>query len=173
MTDLGERFDLNIQVTVDARDLPVERMEQAVTRVLDEHDVALGTGLSIVVTDDVEVQRMNREFRAVDAPTDVLSFPSDPMPVPEIEPYLGDLILGLPYIQRQAAAEGHSMSDELVLAVIHGTLHLLGYDHDTAQHQASMWGVQDRLLRALGVAITVPLFEFEDEAVSGDDSEGE
>ncbi len=173
MTDSGERFDLNIQVTVGARDLPLVRIEQAVTRVLIEHDVAPGTGLSIVITDDEEVRRMNREFRAVDAPTDVLSFPSDPMPVPEIEPYLGDLILGLPYIERQAAVEGHSVSDELVLAVTHGTLHLLGYDHDTVQHQAKMWAVQEGLLRAAGVAITVPLFEFEDEAVSGDDSEGE
>ncbi len=103
-----------------------------------------------------------RQYRQVDAPTDVLSFPAEgegPGALDE-PPYLGDLIVALPTIERQAQNEGHNAEDELLLAVVHGSLHLLGYDHDTPEHQAAMWAIQDELLRSLGVAITVPLFDF-------------
>jgi probable rRNA maturation factor len=134
---------------------------------LDAHHAAAGSSISVVITTDEEVRRLNRQFRGVDHPTDVLSFAADPPPIPgEVEPYLGDLVLALPWIQRQAEVEQHAVSDELILAVIHGTLHLLGYDHDTAEHQAGMWSVQARALRASGVAITVPQYDF-----PGDDSE--
>ncbi len=153
MTDSGDGFDLNIQVMVDAPDLPLARLEEAVTRVLADHQVPAGTGLSVVFTGDDEVRRMNREFRGVDAPTDVLSFPADPEPVPEPEPYLGDLILGLPYIRRQAQAEEHSLGDELVLAVVHGTLHLLGYDHAEDSEKREMWDHQKAILDGLGTQL--------------------
>jgi probable rRNA maturation factor len=107
----------------------------------------------------------------VDAPTDVLSFPADQPLIPDEEdpePYLGDLVLALPYIQRQAQSEAHSLDDELILAVIHGTLHLLGYDHDSAENQAEMWAVQSEALQTLGVAISVSLFTFDDDPSSQD-----
>ena len=144
--------------------LPVERVSEAVAWVLRRHHKAPATGLSLVVTDDAEIQALNRDFRGVDRPTGVLSFPADPVPLPDGEgedaDYLGDLIVSLPYIQRQAAADGHDWRDELVLNVVHGTLHLLGYDHDTAENQARMWAVQAEALDALGVPITVPHFDF-------------
>ncbi len=153
-------YDLNVQVLIhNDLSLPVDRLEKAVEWVLRAHDIAPGTGVSVVITDDDEIQQMNRQYRGVDAPTDVLSFPDEPLPG-EAEPYLGDLILSLPYIQRQAAAENHTLSDELALAVIHGTLHLLGYDHDTRAHQDLMWARQAEALRAWDVQIVVPRFEF-------------
>jgi probable rRNA maturation factor len=152
-------MNVHLQLETDVV-LPVDRLYRAVEWVLAKHDVKPGTGLSIVVGSDDDVRHLNRQYRAVDAPTDVLSFPADPSPVPDEEPYLGDLILALPYIQRQADAEGHALSDVLVLTVIHGALHLLGYDHDMSDNQAAMWAVQAEALAALDVAITVPLFEF-------------
>lgn len=152
--------------------VPVQRLVEAVTWVLRRHEVTPGTGVSVVIVDDSTIRQLNRQFRAIDAPTDVLSFPAEAPPVPVAEPpYLGDLVLGLPAIQRQAEAEGHAWEDEMVLAVVHGTLHLLGYDHDTAAHQEQMWAVQARALAALGVAIVVPTYEFGDEAAasSGED----
>ena len=158
-------YDIDVQVQL-AAELPLARLREAATWVLADQNTAPGTGLSIVITDDASVQALNKQFRAVDAPTDVLSFPADPVP-PEIagedSPYLGDLVLALPYIQRQAEAEGHALVDELVLAVVHGTLHLLGYDHADTATQNAMWTVQARALAALGVAITVPLFSFDDD----------
>ncbi len=149
------------QVTPAER-LPVQRLKQAAAWVLDRHNVAPEAGLSIVVADDETVRQLNRQYRQVDAPTDVLSFPSSEAgaPLDNELPYLGDLILALPTIQRQAEREGHSASDELTLAVIHGTLHLLGYDHDMPAHQAAMWAVQAEALLAMGVSIRVPEFEF-------------
>jgi probable rRNA maturation factor len=122
----------------------------------------------VVVVDDAEIQQLNRDFRGVDRPTSVLSFPADPVPLPEGEGeeagYLGDLIVSLPYIQRQAAADEHDWRDELILNVVHGTLHLLGYDHDTAANQARMWTVQAEALDALGVPIAVPHFDFPEDS---------
>lgn len=164
-------YDLNGQIVIETDvSVPLARLRSAITYVLKAHEVAAGTGLSFVITDDDTIRQMNRQFRAVDAPTDVLSFPADPPPMPgeitdggdDVEPYLGDLVLSLPYIQRQAAAEQHTLADELTLAVIHGTLHLLGYDHDSAENQAAMWAVQADMLRGLGVAIVVSEFEFSD-----------
>jgi probable rRNA maturation factor len=139
-----------------------ERLIAASSAVLERHNVPEGAGISVVITDDETVRGLNRQYRQVDAPTDVLSFPAEgegPGALDE-PPYLGDLIVALPTIERQAQNEGHSAEDELLLAVVHGSLHLLGYDHDTPEHQAAMWAIQDELLRSLGVAITVPLFDF-------------
>jgi probable rRNA maturation factor len=155
-------YDLAVQVLIETdQPLPEGRLIEAVGWVLRAHETASGTGVSVVITDDDEIQQMNRQYRGVDAPTDVLSFGDEPLPG-EAEPYLGDLILSLPYIQRQAEAEGHTLSDELALAVIHGTLHLLGYDHDTRAHQDLMWNRQEEALRALNVHIVVPRFDFPD-----------
>ncbi len=156
-------FQVNLETELT---LPLDRLRRAVEWVLDQHDVSPQTGLSIVFTDDAEIRRLNQQFRAVDAPTDVLSFPADEPLVPddeELDPYLGDLVLALPYIQRQSQAERHNLDDELVLAVVHGTLHLLGYDHDTASHQAEMWALQSEALGVMDVSIQVPLFEFPDD----------
>ena len=158
-------FEIDIQVQVESsEELPVARIRQAVEWVLEAHRAAPGSGVTVVITTDEEVRRLNRQFRGVDRPTDVLSFEAGPPLISEgAGPYLGDLVLGFPYIQGQAQAEQHAVSDELILAVIHGTLHLLGYDHDTAEHQSSMWSIQDRALQALGVTITVPRYEFPDD----------
>ncbi len=148
--------------------LPLERVRQAVAWVLGRHTKPPKTGLSLVITDDMEIQALNRDFRGVDRPTGVLSFPAEPVDLPEgvdeEADYLGDLIVSLPYIQRQAAEDGNDWRDELVLNVVHGTLHLLGYDHDTPQNQARMWAVQAEALAALGVPITVPHFDFSDDS---------
>lgn len=163
-------YVLNLLIEVETGEaVPAERLEEAIAWVLAQEHCAPGTGLSIVIGDDEAIRQMNRHYRGIDAPTDVLSFQADPPPVPEgSAPYLGDLVLGLPTIQRQARAEGHSWIDEMVLAVVHGTLHLLGYDHDTVEHQRRMWAVQRRALEALGVAIVVPEYDLGgDEAGAG------
>ena len=149
-----------------AERLPASRLRQAAAWVLARLDVAPVAGLSIVVTDDETVRRLNHQYRQVDAPTDGLSFPSGEhySQVDDEPHYLGDVILALPTIQRQAERAGITVADELTLAVIHGTLHLLGYDHDTPEGQAVMWAVQAEALLAMGVDIRVPEFEFPAEA---------
>jgi probable rRNA maturation factor len=110
--------------------------------------------LTNVLTSDAHVMALNQQFRGVSAPTDVLSFPADPIPMPEgiDEPsYLGDLVIAQPYAQAQAEKLGHDPVASMALLVIHGTLHLLGFDHDTPERKAEMWAAQTTILSALGI----------------------
>lgn len=159
-------YEIEIENDIDAPDVPEQRLRDAVTWVLDRHTIPEASGITIVITDDDTVRSMNRQFRGVDSATDVLSFPADPVPdeiAEEEPPYLGDLIVAYPYTQRHALEAGHTLEDELTLLVIHGTLHLLGYDHDNEENQQRMWQAQQAALDAFGVRITVPLFSFGDD----------
>jgi metalloprotein, YbeY/UPF0054 family len=116
--------------------------------------------LTLVVTGDEEVQALNLQFLGEDHPTDVLSFPSaeeatDPgRPVfvtapdaePEVAAYLGDILIALPFARRQAADLGRELKAELRLLAVHGTLHLLGYDHAEPEEEAILWARQDAIL---------------------------
>lgn len=109
------------------------------------------TEITIVVSDDEQLRLLNIEFRGIDAPTDVLSFPADFMN-PETEaPYLGDIIISYPYAERQATAGGHTTNAELQLLVVHGFLHLLGHDHTETIEKQEMWTAQIEILGLLGL----------------------
>jgi probable rRNA maturation factor len=157
-------YVVDIQDEYGADDFPTARVIDAIRHVLTRHNVEEGTAVTVVVTDDEHVQSLNEEFRGVDAPTDILSFPADPLPeeIEAEEPYLGDLLIAYPYTLHEAQESGHDIADELVLLVIHGTLHLLGYDHDNEEHQDAMWAEQAEALAATGVTIEVPRFTFGD-----------
>jgi probable rRNA maturation factor len=121
--------------------------------------------MALVIASDTMLQELNRDYRSIDAPTDVLSFPTHEelagheeafVQAPEAEAYLGDVIISYPKAARQAASAGHSTDDELCLLAVHGTLHLLGYDHATAADEAAMWDVQAAVLDVLGITVEVP-----------------
>jgi probable rRNA maturation factor len=107
--------------------------------------------VTLVITDDESVAELNREYRNIEGPTDVLSFAAqEPTPdfvsAPEAAAYLGDIIIALPFTRRQAAELGRPLADELRLLAIHGTLHLVGYDHIEPDEEAAMWARQDEIL---------------------------
>lgn len=138
---------------------PVDEVHLAAAAkmVLSLHTVSSDSTLSIVIATDDFVQSLNSQFRGIDAPTDVLSFPADPLPI-DIEgepPYLGDLVIAFPYAAVQAKHAGHALNDSLALLVVHGTLHLLGYDHDTSVNRAAMWASQEAALRALAIPLEI------------------
>jgi probable rRNA maturation factor len=146
------------------------RLIAAATHVIQQHDLDPNSAMTIVITNNAHITDLNREFRGVDSPTDVLSFPSDDLPDDLLEemaafgeseaPYLGDLIIAYPYVQTQAERQGHDLSDSLTLMVVHGTLHLIGYDHETLANQAEMWDAQAQALTALGISpMIVPALE--------------
>jgi probable rRNA maturation factor len=114
--------------------------------------------VTLVITDDEAVAALNRQYRAVDGPTDVLSFPAqEPTPgfvsAPEAAAYLGDIIIALPFTRQQAAGLGHPLADELRLLAVHGILHLVGYDHAEPDEEAAMWARQDAILAQVGRGI--------------------
>jgi probable rRNA maturation factor len=113
--------------------------------------------LTIRLTGDEELRRLNREFRGHDDVTDVLSFPADDVDPETGARYLGDIALSLPRAQAQAARGGHSVLAEAQLLVVHGVLHLLGHDHAKKREQARMWQAQAEILAALGAEIMGPV----------------
>jgi probable rRNA maturation factor len=112
--------------------------------------------MTIVLTEDTQLQKLNFEFLQINAPTDVLSFPVDERDPETKERYLGDIIISYPRAQMQAATGGHSLRDELFLLVVHGVLHLLGYDHSQEADKRIMWEHQSMILKDLGCIISLP-----------------
>lgn len=128
-----------------------EFVERVVRVVLEREAVSAEADVSIVLTDDAEIQSLNAQFGEVDAPTDVLSFAQEETDQPFVYapdelPYLGDVIISFPRAQSQAQEQNHSTLDELRLLIVHGVLHLLGYDHATPSEEAQMWARQDMIL---------------------------
>jgi probable rRNA maturation factor len=113
--------------------------------------------VSLVLTDDAGIAALNREFRGVDAPTDVLSFPqleaAGPVTaVPAGAPLLlGDIVVSLQRAEAQAHEYGHTRARELGFLLVHGLLHLLGYNHETPDEAATMQARQEAILHALGL----------------------
>jgi probable rRNA maturation factor len=127
----------------------LRQVAEAVLRHEGSHDQ-----VTVVVTDDVGIQELNCDFLGIDAPTDVLSFGAQEATgpfvfAPEAGNYLGDVIVSYPRAAAQAAEQGHPAGRELDLLVVHGLLHLLGYDHATEAEQAIMWARQDEILNTL------------------------
>ncbi|HWQ03875.1 MAG TPA: rRNA maturation RNase YbeY [Longilinea sp.] len=109
--------------------------------------------VSIVIADNAKLQELNNQFLGIDAPTDVLSFPSDEFDPDSGEPYLGDIILSLPKAKSQAEEAGHSLAAEIQLLIVHGTLHLLGHDHAEDSEKHEMWKHQLAILTGLGTRL--------------------
>ncbi len=132
-----------------------DSLRLAAETVLNQHDLS-DHELTVVIADNDEVSTLNQQYRGIEAPTDVLSFPAEALPE-EIEevPYLGDIIIAYPYAAAQAEREQHDLRASLMLLVIHGTLHLLGYDHDSHESRAQMWEVQERALKTLNLPMEI------------------
>ncbi len=93
--------------------------------------------LSLLLTDDAEIRRLNKTYRSLDQATDVLSFPQDEDAVNESgETLLGDVVISVETAARQAEDHHLSFNEELILLAIHGILHLLGYDHERSPQDA-------------------------------------
>ena len=123
---------------------------------LSEADVLDEVGLSVVISDDALLRQLNRQFMGVDAATDVLSFPSDEIDPEMDERYIGDVIISYSRAAAQANVSGHSLPVELQLLVVHGVLHLLGYDHTDPSQKEVMWSLQGTILKKLGSSVIAP-----------------
>jgi probable rRNA maturation factor len=123
--------------------------------------VAGSIEISVLVTDDAALHRLNRDYRGVDAPTDVLSFADEEesdgahsafVRAPDAPRYLGDLAISYERAVAQAAEYGHSRERELAFLTVHGVLHLLGYDHERSpEDQASMRAREEAIMRQIGL----------------------
>lgn len=141
-------------MTVPTQGVDVAALQELALRVMAGEDVAAGTGLAILITDDDEVRAMNHQFLGIDEPTDVLSFPDEADDFVQgmaDEPLLGDIAIALPTAMRQAQGIGHSINAELAHLLTHGILHLCGYDHvDSTEDEARMRQREEHYLGDLG-----------------------
>ncbi|WOO86930.1 rRNA maturation RNase YbeY [Mollicutes bacterium LVI A0039] len=103
-------------------------------------------GITVVFLDTDAIHDLNKQFRDIDRPTDVLTF------VEDTEDYLGDILVCYDYIGKQAAEYGHSFKRELFFLLTHGYLHLIGYDHIEPEEEKEMFEIQNKLLNKYGVS---------------------
>ena len=160
---------INIEYEAEEKlDLPWEEIiQKVVLAALDYEDCPYEAEVNVVLTDNEEIRRLNREYRDIDRPTDVLSFPmveyekpSDFSHVEEEyadcfnpetgELMLGDIILSVDKIKEQAESYGHSQTRELAFLVAHSMLHLCGYDHMEEAEREEMERRQREILEVGG-----------------------
>lgn len=133
-------------------------LRTAVTETLRHEKKKPPVEVTLLLTDDAQLQTLNNEYRGIDRPTDVLSFAAGKaMPgMKEDESYLGDVVISVPMAKRQAKQGDHSLKAELQLLAVHGTLHLLGFDHEEPEEKTLMWWAQASILAQLGAEISGP-----------------
>lgn len=140
---------------------------QVAEKVLETEGCPYDAQVNLVITDNEEIKRVNTEFRNIQAPTDVLSFPMIPFETPadysiveEDESYfdldtdellLGDIMISADKVFAQAEEYGHSVTREFCFLVAHSMLHLLGYDHMTPEEASVMERKQAAVLEELGI----------------------
>lgn len=149
---------IEIDIALEAGDWPVEEelrghAEMAVSAVFAELAIAdPASELSLLFTDDPSIRVLNRDWRGKDKATNVLSFPAfeiapgDPLP-----PMLGDIILASETVSKEAVLEGKPFAHHLTHLIVHGLLHLLGYDHENDEDAEEMEGLERRMLARLAI----------------------
>lgn len=140
------RLKRNVRLLTDKK-----RLQRAAELTLNTVKTGAASDLSIIIGNDTFLKELNRKYRQVNAPTDVLSFPVNEKDPDTQSNYLGDIAISLQRASEQASSSGNSIEEELQLLVVHGTLHLLGYDHLEKVDKKKMQTVQDKILKQLGI----------------------
>ena len=107
--------------------------------------------ISVLLTDDAAIRKFNRDWRGKDQPTNVLSFSACALPGAPGPQHLGDIVLAYDTILREADEEGKALRDHVLHLIVHGTLHLLGHDHEDAAEAEVMEGLEVQALARLNV----------------------
>ena len=135
--------------------LPVAELRRVARHVLDAEDVAPQVEVEVVLADAATVQDLNRLYRGKNEPTDVLSFAAHEGDEPFIDspgetPSLGEVVVCLPVAEDQASRGRRAVAGEVAHLLVHGLLHILGYDHEDAADAPAMQAREDALLAQLG-----------------------
>ena len=152
------KINLSLQQDFQATELPLKRgqMKKQIETTLRHVGFDVDCEIGIACVDLAESQELNLQYREKDKPTNVLSFPSD---IPEemlslldAEP-LGDLVICIPVVLQEATEQQKTPSDHFTHLLVHGILHLLGYDHETSETEAEeMEALEIEILKKLGIA---------------------
>jgi probable rRNA maturation factor len=129
-----------------------EHLNELIVGAITQEASGDATTVGLLITNDENVRKLNLQYRGQDRTTDVLAFASGEsgdgfVSPPSTPPHLGDIVVSYPRAVAQAADHGHSTEEELDRLVVHGVLHLLGYDDRGREERAAMWERQEELLR--------------------------
>lgn len=167
----GDRIEVDILVEAgpwsalpEADDLIARAVLAACRGAAEDYEIELeGAEVAVKLTDDAAIRLLNRDWRGKDSATNVLSFPTPEVARMAGAPHLGDIAIAYETLEREAAGEGKPLADHLAHLAVHGTLHLLGYDHEVPEEAEEMEAMERRVLATLGVpdpyAETEPVHE--------------
>jgi len=155
-------LQIDYQQTSFLRDVQEEHVLESIDKVIqyayDKHrELAQNNWeMTVIFTNNAEIQTINKQYRAKDAPTDVLSFAfkdaENEFIYPDDAPHmLGDIFISVEQAQTQAQSYGHSFEREITFLALHGFLHLLGYDHINEEDEQLMFGLQKTILAELKI----------------------
>lgn len=156
-------FIENEQMQVEFPDIYAELLKKTVMTCLGEENINIGCEINILLTDDASIRDINRQFREIDNPTDVLSFPMADVKNGKITNeggdcdidegllVLGDIVISMETAEKQSEQYGHSFERELAFLTAHGMFHLLGYDHMETQEEQAMMAKQETAMNKLGL----------------------
>ena len=107
--------------------------------------------VSILLTDDSEIARLNRDWRGIDKPTNVLSFPASGHKIGQGDKLLGDIVIAYETLERESTDESRDFLHHLAHLAVHGFLHLIGFDHETDAQAEEMEGLESRIMMRLNM----------------------
>ena len=152
-------YFMNVQDSFDVTYKLKMLIRRAVIAALEYEGFDNDTEISLTLTDNVGIRALNKEFRDIDKPTDVLSFPltdyeGTDLPIDDHEISLGDIVISLERAAEQANEFGHSFEREVAFLTVHSMLHLLGYDHvNSDEEDAEMRRRQREILESMGLQV--------------------
>ncbi|AUS09457.1 rRNA maturation RNase YbeY [Laceyella sacchari] len=151
------KIELNVEITLTPDEQhAINWVEAALNRAAEVEELP-PVEVSVTIVDNERIHQLNKEYRDVDRPTDVLSFPlwepDEEWVIDEEEERvaLGDIVISLPKAKEQAEAYGHTLDREVGFLAVHGFLHLLGYDHETKEEEEEMFAKQEEILSLVGL----------------------
>jgi probable rRNA maturation factor len=161
--DESKVFIENEQTQYEFTDAYGELLRKTALACLSQENIKVGCEVNILITDDSSIKDINRQFREIDNPTDVLSFPmadiiegkitdeGEDCDIDEGLLVIGDIVISMETTIKQSEQYGHSAQRELAFLTAHGMFHLLGYDHMESQEEAAMMAKQEAVLDKLGL----------------------
>ena len=130
-------------------------IKRSIKATLEHQNIENDCEVSVTFTDNEKIHSLNLEYRSIDRPTDVLSFPMyerDELENAVGEIALGDIVISLERAGEQAEEFGHSFEREVSFLTVHSTLHLLGYDHELSENdEKEMFSLQDQIMKIIGI----------------------
>ena len=120
-----------------------ELIKIALKQTVSNVDIKGYNEISILLTSDTQIEQLNRQYRSINQPTNVLSFPSE-------KPHLGDIILSYEYIQKELINLNKKFEEHISHLIIHGTLHLYGFDHENDKNAVTMENMERHIMSELG-----------------------